>query len=380
LSVAAPRFRDIINRHHFPALDGIRACAVLAVIFGHHNYPVPAIPADLGVSAFFVLSGFLITRLLMREQEATGDVSLKRFYARRTLRIFPAYYAFLALSFTLDWIQGARWDRWLGVSALTYTVNYYNAFNQHPSNSISHAWSLGVEEQFYLLWPLLFVLLARRSRSTLMAGVGVLAAFAIVRRSLLLAQGASVSYLYNAFDTRFDNLAVGCLVALAADTRTIEAVAETLAQRVWYPLVTLAALLASRNLPATYHYTAGFTVNALLLAVLIVQLLQLHGSRLWSWLEHPVTRYLGAISYPMYLYHQWGDSVGRHTVSGKHPVFWAGLLATVGLATGSYYVLERPFLKLRRFFEVPALKPAAEVGVMAGANPIGTSSKVPVDR
>ena len=351
-SVLTPRFREVLARRYFPALDGLRAVAVMAVIIGHHSYPVSWVPADLGVSAFFVLSGFLITRLLMREEASTGTISLRMFYARRTLRIFPAYYAFLLLSFVLDSIQGSRWSAWLGISALTYTVNYFNAFNRHPSNSISHAWSLGVEEQFYLLWPLGFILLARRGRRALITGVSIVALLAVAWRSHLMLKGADVAYLYNAFDTRFDNLAVGCLLALAADSTLVADGAERLARRAWYPLVTLGLLLGSRWLtPEAYHYSAGFTINAVLVAVLIAQLLQLYVHPLWSWLEHPVTRYLGAISYPMYLYHQWGDSVGRHTVSGKPAVFAVGLAATIALATGSYFVIERPFQRLRHRFD-----------------------------
>ncbi len=358
MTAATLRFREVVARRHFPSLDGLRAVAVMVVIVGHHGYPIAGVPADLGVSAFFVLSGFLITRLLMREQASSGTVSLTRFYARRTIRIFPAYYAFLLFSFVLDRIQGSHWSPTLGLSAVTYTVNYFNAFHHHPSNSISHAWSLAVEEQFYLLWPLAFVLLAKRGRRALITGVAIAAALAVVRRSWLTMHGADVAYLYNAFDTRFDNLAVGCLLALAADYEGVARGIERVSRRMWYPLVTLALLFVSRELtPASYHYTAGFTVNALLLMVLIGQLMLLYDRPLWRWLEHPVTRYLGLVSYPMYLYHQWGDSVGRHAASGELPVFVIGLFATILLATGSYLVIERPFLRLKRRYEVARQAP-----------------------
>src|SRR6266568_5411553 len=140
---------------HLPALDGLRAVAVFTVIVYH--FGINAVPGDLGVSAFFVLSGFLITWLLLKEHAASGTVSLRRFYTRRVLRIFPAYYAFLALSFAIDHLRGQAWGPSLGFSSVFYLVNYYNAFNGHPTTSISHAWSLGIEEQFYLLWPLLLL-------------------------------------------------------------------------------------------------------------------------------------------------------------------------------------------------------------------------------
>ncbi len=347
------RLRDALARRHFPALDGLRAIAVFVVIMGHADYPIQHVPADLGVSVFFVLSGFLITRLLLREQRDTGSVSLSRFYARRTLRIFPAYYVFIAVSFVLDATHGQRGSRALSASALTYTVNYFNAFHHHPDTSIAHAWSLGVEEQFYLLWPAAFLLMARRGARTIVRGTVVAAVCVIAWRAWLLYRGVDVAYLYNAFDTRFDNLAIGCLLAVIADRSAFAHVADLLARRPWYPLVTLAVLLGSRLVDArAYHYSIGFTVDAVLVAVFITQLLQLYTSKLWSWIEHPVARYLGTISYPIYLYHQWGASVGRHLPgTGRPREFVGGVLATIVIASTSYYVIERPFLSLKHRFE-----------------------------
>jgi peptidoglycan/LPS O-acetylase OafA/YrhL len=345
-------FHDVVNRKHMPGLDGLRMIAVGMVVFGHHGYPFKWMPADIGVSAFFVLSGFLITRLLMREEESTGTVSLKNFYARRTLRIFPAYYAFLAVSFVLDRIQGDVWPGALLASGLTYTVNYYNAFNNHPSSSISHAWSLGVEEQFYLLWPFVMMLLARRGRNAVIKGVSTAALLAVVWRTFLYLQGSGSAYIYNAFDTRFDNLAVGCVLALIADHSKVAGAARAAASQAWFPVITIALLMISRlAMPLTYHYTLGMTIDAVLVAIFIAQIMQLYRSPLWSWLENPAVRYLGRISYPMYLYHQWGDAVGRHAAGREPYTLLVGLVAMVLLATGSYYVIEKPFLRLRRFFE-----------------------------
>jgi len=342
-------FRDVIAGSHLPALDGLRAVAVFTVVASHSNLPV-RVPGDLGVSAFFVLSGFLITRLLVRERERTGEVSIRRFYLRRTMRIFPAYYAFLLLSYALDARAGQLWSNALLANTLTYTVNYFNAFNHHPSTSVAHAWSLAVEEQFYLLWPLAFVILATRGRRAVVTGVSLAALAAVAWRSwLFLGARVDPSYVYNAFDTRLDNLAVGCLLALVVDYDTVVAAAGMVAKRSWFPIVTLALLLTSRiATPESYHYSIGFTVDALLVATLIVQLLQLYGTRLWSWLEWRTVRYLGAISYPIYLYHQWGASVGRRIAGDAHAFeFAAGVIATIALASGSYYVIERPFLRLK---------------------------------
>jgi peptidoglycan/LPS O-acetylase OafA/YrhL len=345
-------FRDVIARSHLPALDGLRAVAVFTVVVAHANI-LRRVPGDLGVSAFFVLSGFLITHLLVRERQKTGEVSIRRFYVRRTMRIFPAYYAFLLLSYALDARAGQHWSPALLASTLTYTVNYFNAFNHHPTTSVAHAWSLGVEEQFYLLWPLAFFILVARGRRAILVGVSLAALAVLAWRSWLILGGhVDVSYVYNAFDTRFDNLAVGCLLALAVHYDRVVAAAAWFGQRSWFPIVTLVLLLTSRlALPDAYHYSIGFTIDALLVAVLIAQLLQLFRTRLWRWLEWPAVRYLGAISYPIYLYHQWGAAVGRRFSGDSQAVeFATGVLATIVLASASYYVVERPFLNLKARF------------------------------
>jgi peptidoglycan/LPS O-acetylase OafA/YrhL len=323
------------------------------VIAGHASYPIAWIPSDLGVAAFFVLSGFLITRLLLREFESTGGVSLRGFYARRTLRIFPAYYAFVFISFVLDYLRHERWSPSLTASGVTYLMNYYNALHGHPNTSLAHAWSLAVEEQFYLLWPLAFVLVAPGGRRRIAKLLLTLTAAVLVWRSwLYLHVGVGPAYIYNALDCRFDNLAVGCLLAVIVDDQRALRVGEALARRAWYPVVTLVALLAARRfLGGPLHYSIGFTLYAVLIAVLLVQLMQLHIGRMWGWLEHPVVRYLGLISYPLYLWHAWGSAIGRHIpIHSRHVEFWGGVAATIALASGSYFVIERPFLALKRHF------------------------------
>jgi peptidoglycan/LPS O-acetylase OafA/YrhL len=335
---------------HLPALDGLRAVAVFIVI-AYHGGIAPGIPADLGVTLFFVLSGFLITWLLLREYDRTRTISIRTFYLRRTLRIFPAYYAFIIFSLGLDYVLGHRWPPGLVTVAFTYLVNYYNAFLGHPTTSVAHAWSLAVEEQFYLLWPLACLALLRRSRRVTTWAVALVVVAVVAWRCwLTLSYHASHSYVYNAFDTRCDALAIGCFLALVANVSWYRSLEGALRRSPLLPLITLGLLgLSERAGSSLYHYSVGMTIDALLLAVFVVQILGLSKSHLWSWLDHPVIRWLGLVSYPSYLYHAWGLAVGGKLLP-HGPLalkFAAGYGVTLCLAWGSYRVIERPFLAIK---------------------------------
>ena len=356
---------EILERRHLPALDGLRWIAVLTVITYHFGWE--AIPGDLGVSGFFVLSGFLITWLLLREHETTGTVSLRDFYVRRTLRIFPAYYAFVALSIANDLWRGDPRGRAIAVPALTYTVNYYNALNGHPASSMAHAWSLAVEEQFYLVWPLLFLFAIPRGRDALTRLLTGAIISVVALRSLLYLSGfIDESYAYNAFEMRFDNLAIGCLLAVALASHRVVRWVDGLAVPAWSPFVTLALLYLSRaQIGQAWHYSAGFTVDAALMAVLIVQLLILHQHRAWRWLGNPVVRYLGVLSYPLYLYHTYGISIGLR-MPGPEPVkLLASIAFSVVIAAGSYHFLEKPFLRMKERFRRSDHRPLLSDGQVA---------------
>jgi peptidoglycan/LPS O-acetylase OafA/YrhL len=335
---------------HLPALDGLRAVAVFVVI-AYHAGVMQGIPGDLGVTLFFVLSGFLITWLLLREFATTGSISIRSFYARRALRIFPAYYVYILFSLAVDTALGHRWSRGLIAVAFTYLVNYYNAFNGHPITSVAHAWSLAVEEQFYLLWPLACLSLLRRSRQTAAYAVALVIVASVAWRSALyLLLHAPASYVYNAFDTRCDALAIGCLIALSLDSHWFRAMQQRVRASSLLPLLTLGLIGLTHHFGSSaYHYSIGMTIDAILIAVFMIQMLELSAHPLWSWLDHPITRWLGRISYPSYLYHEWGLSVGNRLLPhAPHLLtFAAGYAATLCFAWGSYRIVELPFLAIK---------------------------------
>ena len=355
---------SIASQRHLPALDGLRAVAVATVMFYHYTES-RYVPGDLGVTLFFVISGFLITLLLIRENDRDGAVSLRGFYARRTLRIFPAYYAYILFSLGIDVARHHPWSPGLLASALAYVMNYYNALNGHPVTSVAHAWSLADEEQFYLLWPALFLLLRRMQPANAMRWIAAVIVAVVAWRSYLyLGRGVGSAYVYNAFDTRCDSLAIGCMLAFASRTRTFSKLAGLVASHAWMPLFTIGIVYASRVLaPAEYHYSVGFTVDSALMALLIVQLMQLADSMSWSWLDHRVTRFFGVISYPLYLYHGWGLAFATHLGRQALPVtLVAATVLSVALACGSYYVVERPFLRLKKRMEERRSSPPTLLG------------------
>jgi peptidoglycan/LPS O-acetylase OafA/YrhL len=328
------------------------------------------IPGDLGVTGFFVLSGFLITRLLLAELDSTGTISFSSFYARRTLRIFPAYYAFVICSLILDTLRGQPWSPLVIFTGFGYGMNYYNAFFDHQG-PIAHAWSLAVEEQFYLLWPVAVCLLMRSGRLHAARVLGAVIVLVVMWRSYLyMVLGSGPAYVYNAFETRIDSLAIGCLIALLSDHPGFLSAAGRVATRAWQPLVTLSLILLSRmggSLP--YHYSIGLTVDSFLMGIFILQVLQLHTRRLWSWLEMSAVKFVGKISYPIYLWHLVGAGVGRYTPGPPLVQVLAALTATVLLASCSYFFLEYPFLKLKERFTPCKAGTAAPAGSFLHLSP-----------
>lgn len=351
----------LLKKKKLPGLDGFRMIAVMAVVLAHSGVGSLFFSARHGVAGFFMLSGFLITWLLLKEHEKTGTVSFKSFYMRRSLRIFPAYYAFLLVSISWDLFRGNEDIKDAIVPSLFYFMNYHNALEGHSSSSVAHVWSLAIEEQFYLLWPILFVFLMGRGRQFAVAFLIVASLVVLAWRSYsytYLDYGSS--YAYNAFDTRFDNLALGCLLAFLAEKPRWLSVFNSISSRFWMPFIPLGLLFLSKeNGSGDYAYGPAFTVDALLLAILLLQLIRLSSGGFWGWLNHPVSVYLGVISYPIYLWHVWGLQAGdKLNFLPEWLQLLVGVILSGLLASASYHFLEKRFLQLKHRYEVVVAKPA----------------------
>ena len=349
---ASARLHENLAKRQIPGLDALRAFAVFVVMAYHFGFT--AIPGGYGVVAFFVLSGFLITWLLLKEQDATGTVSLRKFYIRRSLRIFPAFYAFWLLLVAALFVTGRHvpWDH--AASAFVYLSNYYNALLGDPNSGFSHTWSLAIEEQFYLLWPAAFLLLIRQPQKMAARLVGLILAVWVYRVILVRVFAVDQGYIYAAFDTRFDALLVGCLVAVVLHWKRAERATQWLLA---HPALALLPLLGVYLLVADLPFQVpnrrdifGFALVPPLLALFMVQVIGFQGTRSWSWLDHPVLRFLGRISYPLYLYQQITLHMVRDALAGW-PVaiqFSAACAVTVAVASASFYILEQPFLRLKK--------------------------------
>jgi peptidoglycan/LPS O-acetylase OafA/YrhL len=258
-----------LRERHLPVLDGLRAIACTLVMVFHAG--VISVPGDLGVTLFFVISGFLITWLLLNERDRTGTLDLRAFYLRRTLRIFPAYYALIVATIAARHFLGRPWTTAQVATALTYTVDFYIPVVNtliHPTN---HAWSLAIEEQFYLLWPICLLWLLNRGPRAVIVGVGAaIATVLALRLYAVLVLDASYYVIVYGFFTRFDSIAAGCLLAAVLRLPTVVRLASALGDYAWYALVTVVLICWSR-LGGSVHYllTVGFTIDSLLIAVFL---------------------------------------------------------------------------------------------------------------
>jgi peptidoglycan/LPS O-acetylase OafA/YrhL len=357
-----------------PALDGIRAVAIACVVL-NHTFGFPA-TGFTGVDVFFVLSGFLITTLLLDEYALAGPVSLPDFYRRRALRLLPALFVllgvFLAFSFCSAVVRGGSLDEALfGVAA---GIGYFSniAMAAEPSslempNALRHLWSLAIEEQFYLLWPpILFLLLRARLRLAMVvlaAGI-VLSAAQQVRLTL---DGASDARVAFGTDTRITSILIGCMLAalLATAARArVESLGKTLA-----PLVLSCFLALLFIAPDLTFFTPWVLLLGLSAAGLILRALD-GSSLLAKALSLRPMVFLGRISYSLYLWHiPVYVALGVGTTAELMDIPALGLALACAIA--SYYLVELPFLRRKRRARASNEAEAAAPAIPA-LSPIGS--------
>ena len=335
------------------ALDGVRGIAI-ALVVGFHAFGWPR-GGTLGVDLFFVLSGFLITTLLLEEQATKKTIALRAFYARRARRLLPALFVmltpFLLLALASAVTGTIQRQVFVGLgAATTFTSNIVVA--AHPSSvpaGLIHLWSLAAEEQFYILWPLLLLLLLRFGGVRLAGrSLAALLVIAVLYRLELVWRGATVDRLYYGPDTHADSLLVGCMFGcyfvrgrlpswLIASARSRNVVGA-----IGLLLVGAAAVLIDR-LPAVTAYKAllvptTFAVTAGVLVVCAVA----GDSPIARVLGLPPLVSLGRISYSLYLWHL----PLLVAFAGLHREFGLRTVAAVAVAVAAA-ACSRKFVELR---------------------------------
>jgi peptidoglycan/LPS O-acetylase OafA/YrhL len=343
-------FVATLTSRPIPSLDGLRAGSAAIVILAHALAYLPGRPerfpsvelswlGQSGVDVFFVISGFLITYLLLKENETTGTIRLKNFYFRRFFRIFPPFYAYLAVVGIL-WVTGLVPQNARNfISAATYTWNY----QPHVAGYfLAHTWSLSLEEQFYLLWPPCLVLFGKEKSTYLSLGIILLSPVSRALTYLLAPslRGNEGIMLH----TRLDTIMFGCAMALLWKDPRFNRLVERLlhpllfAFSVFY-IVVLAPCLSAR-FDARYDWTIGYTLRGLLISIVLLYVVRKPISRPGRLLNLGSIRHIGIISYSLYIWQQ--------MFTGPHSfLFPLNLIAIAVCAELSYWLIERPAFRLR---------------------------------
>jgi len=321
---------------HVPALDAIRGIAILLVLAVHADHAVPG--GALGVDLFFVLSGFLITSLLLTEWDRDATFSLRSFYRRRAFRLLPALVAMLAVVsaaavLTADDVGGQL--VWV-LYSLGYVINFTALLEEGIGNaSLRHMWSLSQEEQFYLVWPVLLLLRAGLRPRVLAGLLGGTAAALLVYRGVLESNGVSVSFLLYAPDMRGVGLVLGCLAAVVFTGGLVRRVPGWLATASLVPAVLAVALFTLDGRWQAVYLVPGFCLAA---AVVLLACVLHPGWWFARLIDRAWLRGLGRISYGLYLWH-----IPVYVALG-----WVvGLPIAILVAVLSYRFVEQPFLTRR---------------------------------
>jgi peptidoglycan/LPS O-acetylase OafA/YrhL len=350
-----------------PELDALRCVAFLAVFVHHTLYSMSPVVSRLGafgLSLFFLLSAYLITELLQREKKLTGSIDIRAFYIRRTLRIWPLYFGFLALTILIGvWFPGHRSPWMFVVSFVFFFGNLYVGERGFPNNSASYLWSISVEEQFYLVWPLLNRRFDARRLAIMALLTFPVSAIAIVL--LATRPGATNLSIWANPIVEFQIFAWGVLLALALAGRIPQfsvfrrfallagGFALWLVAARWFPI-------DDAKMPGTTALILGYILVGAGCAALFLSVYGIHKSRVPE-----VLVYLGKRSYGLYVFHElslecagWFLNRFAATSSATHHLVFGvahaglGLALTIGVSALSYKYFETRFLRWKEKFAI----------------------------
>jgi peptidoglycan/LPS O-acetylase OafA/YrhL len=338
---------------YIPSLDGIRAVSFMLVFLAHAGLE-RRIPGGLGVTVFFFLSGYLITTLLRTEMDQSGRISIRDFYLRRVLRIFPPFYLTILLAVLLHvtHVLPGRLDPRAVLWQCAHLANYwgiYHTLDGIPAGT-NVLWSLAVEEHFYLVFPLLYVILRRRASvrwQTIWLGA-ICAAMLAWRCVLVYHFHVLEKRTFSGTDTRADSILFGCIFAIAWNP-----VLDEIKLRDWRMILLAAcglALLAATIIYRNFQFRESFrySLQGLSMIPIFAAAIIYWQSPLFRWLNFRWVRHLGVLSYSLYLVHFTVIFVVNEHVKAR-PLLNGVLALALSFAVSSafYRWVERPFAALR---------------------------------
>jgi peptidoglycan/LPS O-acetylase OafA/YrhL len=345
-----------------PSLDGVRACSVSIVLVGHLILPSSLIGfSALGLDIFYLVSGFLITRLFFAEAKDTGSLNLRTFYLRRIIRLYPVLLVYLMLVLTIQVARGASINRLEVSSVLFYFWNYLVAHNEFigiwSNIPIGQLWSLSVEEHFYLFAPIAFVFVRGSASNTIKIALSICIG-SLLLRYLYISMWPGIEktlWIYRHSETRGDSIAYGMLLACLAQSEAHRHIIRLLAGR-------RAFVISAVALFCTYAIRDEYFRNTLLFSLRSLTLIPLLCGVVFgepfpivnSLLNQPIVKWVGQISYSLYVW-QFAAIFFFSWCLFRLPLpldLALQLVLTFVFACCSFYLIERPSMQLRKFVTV----------------------------
>jgi peptidoglycan/LPS O-acetylase OafA/YrhL len=336
-----------------PSLDGLRAVSIALVVFSHliGNLGVPVfVFGNLGVRIFFVISGYLITSILLEEMTRTSTLNLKKFYFRRTLRIFPAYYFFLLAIFILTLLGVYHIPNSDFLIPSFYLSNYLTPLPWE----IGHTWSLSVEEQFYLLFPGILLVLGITKTRELLIYIILLIPFVRLFHLIVwqINEEANIPFWFTfSFHTNMDTLASGCLLAVVKDSlhnnKLHNAFLRSPGAMIVVASIVFVTVFYFSNFAMFYSFV-GLTILNFSIALGLDWLITNPETGIGRLLNSPPFVFIGVMSYSIYLWQQPFLKYSDEQWWTRPPY---NLILLISCSLFSYYIIEKTFLHLRKNWE-----------------------------
>jgi peptidoglycan/LPS O-acetylase OafA/YrhL len=341
---------------YIPELDGLRGVSILLVVVSHFGFG-ELVPGGLGVTIFFFISGFLITRLLIAEYNQAGRISLRAFYIRRFLRLAPALLTMLAIV-TIVWsLLGKPISDKQIFAAIFYMMNYFYIFGGEGVLPLGPLWSLAVEEHYYLIYPVIFLLVWRFQSRFLLGLICVSLGVLFWRCIYVIYLHGGQAHTYYATDSRIDSILYGAILSVLIETKgSITTYLRKNPVFAWCGILAILLSLVFRN--EVFRETLRYTIQGIALIPIVLSILFSNKIELVRRpLQWPLMIWVGKISYSLYLWHEAAFSF----VDSVMPVRFAAAnyataaMLSFSLAALSYYGVEYPTRKARQMFSRKAV-------------------------